>query len=445
MRIQKPNVYDEYERMPILFTPFCKIEAATKVFNAIKKSKPKKLYVFSDGWRKEKEGEKEKVEYLRKFIVENIDWDCEVFTKFENKNLGVRFGLEAAFDWFFENEEMGIILEDDCLPAPSFFRFCSELLIKYKDEEKIFLINGTNETAKNTSSNSYSFKKITDFAEEVAGIWGWATWRRAWKKHDKKMSFLEKYKKQCDTDCDTLDYEEYLKNARLKFFTKQMELILAGKNSTWDIQLKFSILINDGLIIVPNCNLVMNIGYGVSDVAHGGFEYIASGTLPTGDFLFPIEHKSQISANPLTAKEYIRAAFMPILRDKEFWDVEEMLANKIVEIHNFLAKSDISNEQKYNMKRQFSSKILEELLKTSLHFKEYPKAQKYLYLALTKSLFQGEDDKDICAKCRKCIAICPTKSFNLFKENGKIVIGIDRKTCEYCWNCMKNCSFVNPK
>jgi len=450
MRIQKNIVCkeDEYEKMPILFTPFCKIETTMKVFNAIKKSKPKKLYVFSDGWRKEKEGERENVEYLRKYVLENINWNCEVFTKFEDKNLGTRFGLEAAFDWFFENEEMGIILEDDCLPAPSFFRFCSELLLKYKDDEQIFLINGTNETAKKVTANSYSFKKVTDFSEDIVGIWGWATWRRAWKKHDKKMSLLKKYERPREIDDNSWDYDEYLKNARIKILTDQMKLISAGKNITWDLQLKFSILINDGLIIVPDCNLVTNLGYGISGTAHGTFEYRIAATLPAGEILFPIEHKSQVLPQALTAREFRRASFFPVLDGMDFWEMEFAITEKIYIINDFLDKTKvaISQEQKNEMYRPVVIDGISQLIYISLLFKEYPKAQKYLYLALLKSILQGE--KNFCAKCRRrdCLLACATKSIFPYKtQNGESVIGINGKTCEVCWNCMKSCPVVNPK
>ena len=435
----------EYEKMPVLFCIFTKIETTLKVFNAIKKSKPKKLYISSDCWREGREGEKEKVEYLRNFVLENIDWDCEVFTKFNEKNLGSRFGMEAAFDWFFENEEMGIILEDDTLPAHSFFRFCSEFLIKYKDEEKIFAIMGTNEHAKKSLANSYSFNKVTDFAEDITQFWGWATWRRAWKKHDKKMSQLEEYKKQCDIDDNTSDYEKHLKVARIKFFINQMELILAGKNNSWDLQFKFSILINDGLLVIPDCNLVTNIGCGISDAVHGAFEYAVGATLSTGEFCFPAEHKAQILSRPLTGKEYMRAAFMPIEREKDFWDIETSITDKILSVSNFLRMSDFSEEQKTENFRRFLSENLTVLMNISLRFNEYPKAQKYLFLALAKSVFRGEGN--FCAKCdfRKCLSACPTESIKLSQmQDGELVVGINRKTCEYCWNCVKSCPVVAP-
>ncbi|MCL1945682.1 MAG: hypothetical protein FWF51_00820 [Chitinivibrionia bacterium] len=447
MRLIKNSVFDnsEYEKVPILFIPFSKTETAIKVFNAIKKSKPNKLYVFSDGWREDREGEREKVQYLRQYVLDNIDWNCEIFTKFEDKNLGTRFGIEAAIDWFFENEEMGIILEDDCLPTPSFFRFCAEMLVKYKDEEKIFLINGTNETAKNVSANSYSFKRVYDFAEDVTGIWGWASWRRAWKKHDKKMSNLQEYKKQNEINENTLSYEEYLKRIRMKNITNQMEFILSGENNTWDIQLIFSTMIADGLFIVPDCNLVTNIGCSISQSAHKVFKYSVGVNLTAGEIVFPLSHPPQILPQTLTPKDYIRAAFVPNFAAKEFWEIETCVTDRILTVHNFLARSFLPNEQKLELYRQFLGDNLFELINNSLLFKEYAKAQKYFYLSLTESVLKGE--KNICLKCRdrKCLSACPSNCiFPSQNSDKEFIVKINENTCESCRKCMRACPVVNP-
>jgi len=410
MRISKNNFYDnnDYVRMPILFIPFSKTETAKKVFGAIKKSKPKKLYVFSDGWRATVASEKENVEYLREWVVENVDWDCEVFTNFQEKNLGTRFGIETAIDWLFENEEMGIILEDDCLPAPSFFRFCSEILTKYKDDEKVFLINGTNETAKNLSANTYSFKKITDFSEDIAGIWGWATWRRAWKKHDKSMSRLQEYRDAVGAYCirpettqhsgdlgvcnTPLQYEQDLRNTRLKNICEQMEYILNGENNTWDIQLRFLTLINDGLFVVPDCNLISNIGGSSSESAHKTFKYSIGTNLAVGEISFPIKHPQVVAAQPLSAKEYVRAAFVPNISTREFWQIEATITDRILTVHNFLVRSKLPKEQKIEMYEEFLGDSLRELINYAVNSGEHAKAQKYISLAEADGVLKGEEN-----------------------------------------------------
>ncbi|MCL1947028.1 MAG: hypothetical protein FWF51_07775 [Chitinivibrionia bacterium] len=435
---------DEYERMPILFTPFCKVETATKVFGEIRKSKPKKLYVFSDGWREEKEGEKEKVEYLRKYICENIDWDCEIFTNFQNKNLGVKLGIETAIDWFFENEEMGIVLEDDCLPAPQLFRFCSEMLIKYKNDERVWLINGSNTNAKKLSANSYFFKDDMTTSD----IWGWATWRRVWQKHDKTMSQYEKYRKiSFNADEDSLDFNEYAKNIRMKFIIVQLEHILAGKMHTWNYQIYFSIAINDGLYIIPECNLVTNIGCNADGFTNTGSEYYLEGTFPTGEFLFPIIHPQEVSSKPLTAREYASIG-IPRQRNfmKEFRDVEDKVLNDFLIIGNFLKRIGIYDDpQINNIITSKEADVLFDIITNAVYFKGYYKAQKYLWLSLSKSMLKGE--KNFCQNCQKreCLSFCPTKSISLQTQENEFFVKIDKSTCKFCWKCMKNCPIVNPE
>ena len=445
MRLSRSNFYDnnEYLRMPVLFMPFCKIQSAKKVFAAIKKAMPKKLYVFSDGPTPASAQTKENVEFLRGWVVENVDWDCEVFCNFQDKNLGTRFGIEAAIDWFFENEEMGIILEDDCLPAPSFFRFCSEMLMKYKDEEKVFLINGTNETAKNTSANSYSFKKVTDFSEDAAGIWGWATWKRTWIKHDKKVLRLQEYKKAANLS-DSLTYEDCLLNTRIKNICEQLEYILEGKNNTWDIQLRFSALINDGLFVVPDCNLVGNIGCSSSDSAHKTFKYSVAANLGGGEILFPLEHPKEIAARPLSAKEYIRASFVPNFSAKEFWQTEATVTDRILTVHNFLVRSNLEKEQKSLMYLSFLGDSLFELINNAVACAEFSKAQKYFHSALSDGALKAQNSP--CSKCekKKCLLVCPTKSISLKRsKDGEESVAIDEKNCDACFACMRNCPAVN--
>ena len=448
MRLLKKDFADNdgYEKAPILFCIFKKTETTKKVFSAIRKSKPKKLYVSSDCWREGVAGEKENVEYLRKYVLENIDWDCEVYTKFNDKNHGSGKAMEASIDWFFSNEEMGIILEDDTLAAPDFFRFCAEMLQRYKDEESVYFINGTNEGAvKNASGETYYFKKIYHFPEDVTQLWGWATWRRAWEKHDKKVLQIEEYKRRFMNVQESDDYDKYLKDIRLRVFTNQTDLILKGANNVWDFKFKFSVLVNDGLCLVPDCNLVTNIGFGVAEVSHTLFEYAVGALLPAGEIKFPLRHPKDVKALPLTPKEYLRASYMQVSSEKEFWDMEAEYASKILCAHNFLIESSLSQRQKIELYKEFMAETLPEIIGVCVLSQETARARKYLYLALTKSFLRGEGN--ICARCvkRKCLSVCPTKSITQnIAQNGEISININRKNCEYCHNCTKACGYVNP-
>ena len=446
MRLVKSNYLDnnDYERMPILFAPFVRAETAIKVFKAIRKSKPKKLYVYSDGPRESVVGEKEKVEYLRKYVVENVDWDCEVFTKFEEKNRGVDSGMGAAINWFFANEEMGIVLEDDCVPAPDYFRYCSEVLTKYKDDDRVSLVLGVNCDASNVSANSYSFKRVCDFPEDVTQLWGFATWRRMFQKYENPLPQLEKYKNQIKAEEGTSDFDKHLKNSRARTLINQAEMVLAGQNNAGDMVFKLSMLMNDKLIIIPDCNLITNIGCEVAGSAHIAFEFAVGTYLVPGEMTFPLKHPP-VCARPLTPREYLRASYMPISVEKEFWDMEAEYSDKMLNTRNFLASSGLPMEQRAELFRAFMSKTVPELITVCLLFKEYAKAQKYFYLALTKSLLKGESN--FCAKCvnRSCLSVCPTKSITLRNAaDGEAIININKQNCEFCRNCMKACRIVNP-
>jgi len=233
---------------PILFIIFNRPDTAEKVFNAIKKIKPKKLFVSADGPRENKPGEKEKCLATRK-IIDQVDWECEVYKKYSDVNLGCKLGVSSGIDWFFKNVEQGIILEDDCLPAQSFFKFCEELLEKYKNNDKIMMISGDNfQNGRQRGDGSYYFSKFSH-------IWGWATWRRAWEHYSVNMEGYPKFKQ--DKKINAIWSKEYIRKYWLDTFDQAYE----NKIDTWDYQWAFSIWKMDGLCVIPNYNLISNIGF----------------------------------------------------------------------------------------------------------------------------------------------------------------------------------------
>lgn len=159
----------------ILLLIFNRLDTTQLVFEAIQKVKPPRLYIASDGARIDKLSEDSLVGDVRNYVINNIDWDCEVKTLFREENLGCKLAVSGAISWFFQNEGHGIILEDDCLPDHSFFRFCEEMLLKYSDDERIGMISGDNfQFGGSQVEDSYYFSRYPH-------IWGWATWKRAWK------------------------------------------------------------------------------------------------------------------------------------------------------------------------------------------------------------------------------------------------------------------------
>ena len=240
--------------IPILFLIFNRMNTTRQVFEKVRKVAPSKLYIASDGPRDVREGENEKVNAVRDYVLKSIGWDCEVKTLFREKNLGCGKAVSQAISWFFENEKMGIILEDDCLPSESFFPYCKELLEKYKDDENVYNIAGSNPLICTEIPYSYYFSRIPH-------IWGWATWKRAWEKYSFNIidlnDFISKKK------INAIFNRKVDKNYWLDLF-KKME---KHEIDTWDYQWTYAVFKNKGICINPAKNLITNIGFG-KDATH---------------------------------------------------------------------------------------------------------------------------------------------------------------------------------
>lgn len=232
---------------PVLFMIFNRPDTTQKVFNAIRQAKPKQLFVAADGHREDKEGEIKKCQKARK-IATSVDWDCEVKTLFRDKNLGCKIAVSSAINWFFENVEEGIILEDDCLPSQSFFWFCQGLLEYYRCDTRIMMISGTN----------YLFNKViikeSYFFSKLYAIWGWATWRRAWMNYDINMNNWPEFRNNKQLPWIFNDKEV------IEYYTNMFQATYIKRINTWDIQWIYSCIFNNGLALVPKKNLISNIG-----------------------------------------------------------------------------------------------------------------------------------------------------------------------------------------
>jgi hypothetical protein len=233
---------------PILFMIFNRPDTTERLFQQIRAIKPKYLFVSADGPRLQKAGEAERCTQARA-IIKQVDWDCEVKTKFSEKNQGCKIGVSSAITWFFENVEEGIILEDDCLPDSSFFHFCETLLEYYRNDERITQIGGVNfQDGKIRGDGSYYFSKINH-------IWGWATWRRAWKNYDVNIATYPQLLEQ------KLMLSIFPDSTMRKFLQRNFSMVFKKEKDTWDYQWHYAMLIQNGLAILPNVNLVSNIGF----------------------------------------------------------------------------------------------------------------------------------------------------------------------------------------
>lgn len=232
----------------VLFLIFNRPDTTSQVFDEIKAAKPSRLYIAADGPRSNRPEETALCHDTRE-IVKDIDWKCEVKTLYRLKNLGCKNAMSSAIDWFFENEEEGIILEDDCLPSKSFFYYCDTLLEKYRFDARIRHIAGSNlQRGKKWGNASIYFTNQTH-------VWGWASWRRVWKDYDKDLNQynqLDIPEKLSNIFTDQFVIEEWT-----KFFTQ----LKANEIDTWDFQLAFLNFFNNGLSVNPNVNLISNIGF----------------------------------------------------------------------------------------------------------------------------------------------------------------------------------------
>lgn len=233
----------------VLFLVFNRLDTTKQVFEAIRQAKPPRLYIAADGARETREGEAKRVGEVREFILSNIDWKCEIKTLFREENLGCKYAVSGAIDWFFANEEMGIILEDDCLPSQSFFWFCEELLERYKDDMRVWHIGGSNfQNGIKRGDADYYFSKYNH-------VWGWASWANRWKMYDIEVKDLNLFIKE--DLISTVFINKKWQQKWIRFFNE----VKNNKIDTWDFQWQYSIWINSGLGILPNINLISNIGF----------------------------------------------------------------------------------------------------------------------------------------------------------------------------------------
>jgi len=276
----------ELDQKPQLKTPVCLMifnrpDTTQQVFNTIRQVKPEKLLVIADGPRPNVNGEFQKCAATRA-IINQVDWDCEVLTHYSDINLGCRHRVSSGLNWVFNTVEEAIILEDDCLPDVTFFRFCEELLERYRHDERIMAISGNNfQFGHNHPDASYYFSRYNH-------IWGWATWRRAWKFYDLEMKLWPSIR-------DTRGLQQILENPEvIAYWSRIFQDAYEGFN-TWDYAWTFACWANQGLTILPHVNLVSNIGFRADATHTKGESQLAN--LPTQPISFPLQHPTVVMRN----------------------------------------------------------------------------------------------------------------------------------------------------
>ena len=290
--------------MPVVFFVFNRPDTTELVFKEIAKVKPEKLFVVSDGPRLHKPGEVERVREARE-IIERVDWDCKVIKKYSESNLGCKVAISSGLDWVFDQVSEAIILEDDCLPTPSFFRFCQEMLIKYRDDARVGMISGDNFQFNNSTSEfDYYFSRYCH-------IWGWATWKRAWQYYDVNIA-----------SWPALKNSKFLSTilsskSNIEHWEKSFDMVFNCQLDTWDHQWTLACWQNQMVSIMPRVNLISNLGFGNQATHTHGISIYSK--MKTKEIQFPIRHPMLIEvdqdADAYTAKNmFSTSIFRKILR-----------------------------------------------------------------------------------------------------------------------------------
>lgn len=238
---------------PLLFLIFNRPDTTQRVFDQIRKARPNRLFVAADGPREGVPRDAELCDATRA-IIKRVDWSCELRTNFRERNVGLKTAVRSAIDWFFQNVEEGIILEDDCLPSQSFFWFCQALLEEYRNDNRIMMISGSNfQFGRKRGTGTYYFSRLPS-------IWGWASWRRAWRHFDSELKTLPRFLEERQIRNVVVD------RISQRFWLREIRAVYNGANS-WAFAWAYAIFTQNGLCIYPNENLVGNIGFG-RDAVH---------------------------------------------------------------------------------------------------------------------------------------------------------------------------------
>ncbi|WP_195893022.1 glycosyltransferase family 2 protein [Halopiger djelfimassiliensis] len=275
---------------PVAIFVFNRPETTKKVFEMIRDVEPDTLYVVADGPRADIESDQEKCRRTRA-ITENVDWNCTVHREYAVENLGLKRRFVTGLETIFSNEDRAIILEDDCVPNHDFFIFCDEMLERYEDDMRVWDISGTNYLGEwKPEQQDYHFSYY-------GGIWGWATWRRAWMKYDPKMRLWteEGVQHRLKDVLASKSQYEYLRTVYDRTYQGVIE--------TWDYQWGFARHVNSGLSVVPSRNLVTNVGFG-DHATNTTNEGSNMANIPRGKIDFPLDFHDYVAVDRTFDEEF---------------------------------------------------------------------------------------------------------------------------------------------
>ena len=285
---------------PVVFIIFNRPDTSERVFAAIAKAKPPVLLVIADGPRTDRPGETERCATTRR-ILEGVDWPCKVMTCFSDVNLGCKDRISSGLNWAFTQVDEAIILEDDCLPEPSFFQYCETLLEHYRSDTRVAMISGDNlQFGQKRTDASYYFSRFNH-------IWGWATWKRAWQHYDLDAEVWPAIRDGGELDLLVPNLSER------KFWHGVFQAVYERRIDTWDYQWILTSWSQRMMTILPSVNLVSNIGFGPGAThTQGDSPYSC---LPVEPIAFPLVHPHlhipNSAADAFTAKRMFSPPSLP--------------------------------------------------------------------------------------------------------------------------------------
>jgi hypothetical protein len=213
-------------------------------------------------------------------VIDRVDWPCELHTCYSDVNLRCGRRIASGLDWLFANEPEAIVLEDDCLPDPTFFAYCEQLLERYRDDERVHMISGSTPTTAPHTTYSYRFS-------QCYSIWGWATWARAWKHYDPEIRAWAELR-------DTHWIEDHLGDRKAAMLARAwFDRTYADPIEQWDFQWLFSGWRRNAVAVTPGVNLVTNIGFGAG-ASHLRDANHPFASIPAEPIELPLRHPPRI-------------------------------------------------------------------------------------------------------------------------------------------------------
>lgn len=274
-------------KVPVLFIIFNRPDIAANSFESVRQYKPSTLYLAADGPRSSRLGEDKLCQETRQRIIDMIDWDCDIKTLFREKNIGVDLGVYSAINWMFETEKWGVVIEDDCYVSQDFYHLCEDAFIRYRNEPKVMHIIANNPMSIVHKSSNLEFTYYPM-------SWGWATWADKW--HN-------------IMDPEMKEFHNITIWAMIKkfgwfqgpMFYRSLVHTYPNRHllKPWDYIWRYSIMVNNGLCLIPEVNLAINRGIGTCEGSHyelgekDYYEGITMGTLTT-----PYNYPSELTIKP---------------------------------------------------------------------------------------------------------------------------------------------------